>query len=125
MQYREGEMRKEKLSVLNVKQFYKSELQLKGHQKPQRNQGCPFPPQKRMGLHSLSRSPDTGTSFHTCQSPGTGPGSVQRKREGWHKAVGKGGQTTPALPKYVYILVSRTWDHATLPRAIVTGSGVT
>lgn len=68
---------------MKVKQLYKSEFQLKDHQKPQtRGLGVLFlPTPKRMGLNSLSYSPDTGTKFPHSPVSRLWPWSVQRKRE--------------------------------------------
>lgn len=82
-QYRGSELSKGEPSVVKVKQLYKSEFQLKGHQKPQtRGLGVLFlPTPKRMGLNSLSYSPDTGTKFPHSPVSRLWPWSVQRKRE--------------------------------------------
>lgn len=82
-QYRGSELSKGEPSVVKVKQLCKSEFQLKDHQKPQtRGLGVLFlPTPKRMGLNSLSYSPDTGTKFPHSPVSRLWPWSVQRKRE--------------------------------------------
>lgn len=82
-QYRGSELSKGEPSVVKVKQLYKSEFQLKDHQKPQtRGLGVLFlPTPKRMGLNSLSYRPDTGTKFPHSPVSRLWPWSVQRKRE--------------------------------------------